>query len=193
MFKWVLREPFTAVLAIDTLELADKLFELIGAHVGIDDLLTRSFAEPGARTRFLDLIERILEKLPLDPFGDRPVHHDKPTVHVECEPAVGGRLGQPLNRLVVQPEVEDRFHHAGHGAGGPGTNGDQQRIVGSPELLPTLPLELGKHLADLPFKARRPLAVLPVEYRACFGGNGKPRRNRESDTGHLRQARSLAT
>ena len=37
--------------------------------------------------------------------------------------------GQTLNSLIVQAEVQDGVHHAGHGLTCAGTDGDQQRVL----------------------------------------------------------------
>ena len=44
-------------------------------------------------------------------------------------------FGQTFNSLVVQTEVQDGVHHAGHGSASAGTNGHQQRVLWIAELL----------------------------------------------------------
>ncbi len=60
------------------------------------------------------MIERVLEQLALDAHHRLAEHLDQPTVGVEREPLVVGLLGQTQDRLVVEPDVQDRVHHPGH-------------------------------------------------------------------------------
>ena len=62
-------------------------------------------------------------------------HLDQPAVGVPGEPLVAGLLGQALHRLVVEADVEDGLHHAGHRELRAGAHRDQQRVVGVAELL----------------------------------------------------------
>ena len=87
---------------------------------------------------------------------DLAVHLDQAAVRVEREPWVAGRGREPLDRDVVQAEVEDRVHHPGHRDRGAGADGDEQRVGRVPEALPGLLLEPRDVVVDL--RARAPPA-----------------------------------
>src|ERR1035438_3226193 len=99
-------------------------------------------------------------------------------------------FGQTFDRLVVEAEVEDGVHHAGHGELRAGTDGDQQRILSRTQLLPLQlfkPPERGEHLlVDL--AAERAEHVLA----AGLGLNGESGRNGQSGVGHFGEAGALA-
>ena len=59
--------------------------------------------------------QRVLEGLRLDPHDHVTEHADEAAVGVVGEPRVVGELGHALDGLVVQAQVEDGVHHAGHG------------------------------------------------------------------------------
>jgi hypothetical protein len=75
--------------------------------------------------------------------------HDHVAEHVEeaavAVPAGAGIVGlgdEAEHRLVVHAEVQHGVHHAGHGDGGAGAHGDQQRVLGVAQLLAHQLLEL---------------------------------------------------
>jgi hypothetical protein len=71
-----------------------------------------------------------------------------------------------------------------------GTDADEQRVVVLAEALAHGVLQDGQVLVDLGVQALGRLAVLEV-VPACLGGDGEPRRNRETQVGHLREVRAL--
>ena len=56
----------------------------------------------------------MLEVCTVDTEHDASVHRDESTVGVVGETLVVGHGRQTLHTLIVQTEVEDRVHHAGH-------------------------------------------------------------------------------
>ena len=81
---------------------------------------------------------------------DVAVHLDEAAVAVPREARVAGLGRQRLDGLVVEAEVEDRVHHAGHRVAGAGADRHQQRVLQVAELLAGLLLERGDaglHLA----------------------------------------------
>ena len=69
-------------------------------------------------------------------------HLDQAAIGVVGEARIVAALGQAFDRLVIQAEVEDGVHHAGHGELRARAHADQQRIVGAAELLPLQLLEM---------------------------------------------------
>jgi para-aminobenzoate synthetase component I len=101
-------------------------------------------------------------------------------------------LARPSTETVGQAEVEDGVHHAGHGDGGAGAHGDEQRVSSSPNFLPV------SFSRVLMFDALRPSALGQLcRRRRCssgagFGGDGEAGRNGQADGGHLREVGALA-
>lgn len=69
-----------------------------------------------------------------DTQDDVTEHLDKTAIAVQGEALVARLGGQALDGIVVQPQVQDGIHHAGHGNRCPGTDGDQERVFGVAEL-----------------------------------------------------------
>ncbi len=121
------------------------------------------------------------------------IHLHEAAVAIPCKARVFGCLGECLHGLVVEAEVEDGVHHAGHGVTGTGADGHQQgeglRVT-----------ELGAHeffhIADAGFdlalQGRGVGFAVGVVIRADFGGDGEPGRNGESDPGHFREVGAFA-
>ena len=69
-------------------------------------------------------------------------HLDEAAIGVIGKARIVAELGQRFDGLVVEAEVENRVHHAGHGELCAGADADQQRIVAAAELLALQLLEL---------------------------------------------------
>ena len=82
----------------------------------------------------------------------RDAHHDfaeqrsEATVGIERKAQVTGLLGQPLNRLFIETEVQNRIHHSGHRKRRAGSHRDQQRVLRIAELLADLLFDLLQRL-----------------------------------------------
>src|SRR5439155_26907592 len=100
---------------------------------------------------------------------------------------------EPCEAPVVKPEVQNRLHHAGHGAGGARAHANQERSLGIPELLPGDFFELGNVLCDLLFELGWKLLAILVVVVACCSGDRKTTRDGQADSGHLRQAGPFAS
>ena len=66
----------------------------------------------------------------LHAHDDVAVHLDEPAVAIPGEALVVGGLDQRQHGLVVQAEVQNRVHHAGHRVARAGADRDQQRHRG---------------------------------------------------------------
>ena len=98
----------------------------------------------------LDGLELVLERVLRNLEHDVAEHLDEAAVAVVREAAVARARLEPLDGLVVQPEVQDRVHHAGHRELGAGADRHEQRILDVAELRAGRLLELrqvGEHLA----------------------------------------------
>jgi hypothetical protein len=89
----------------------------------------------------LDLVERVLEPVVLDAHHDIAEHVDQTPVRVVGEPAVARLLGEALDGLVVETQVQDGVHHARHRDRRARADGDQERVFLVAEALPRFLLD----------------------------------------------------
>src|SRR3546814_79799 len=111
---------------------------------------------------------------------------------VPGETGIARRRRKPLDRLVVEAQVQHRVHHAGHGYARAGAHRHQKRVGSVAELLAGHALDMrntGGHL--LPQFIGKALAFLIIA-DAHFGGDGEARRHRKADARHFSQVRALA-
>ena len=138
----------------------------------------------------LDAVEDVLELLLGDVEDHVAEHLDEAAIGVIGKTGIVAELGQRLDGLVVQAQVENGVHHAGHGELGAGADGDQQRIFARAQLLALQLLQLlegGEHL-DVDLRAELAAHVLA----AGLGLDGESRRNGQTGIGHLGQAGAFA-
>ena len=98
--------------------------------------------------RLLGGIDLAFEDLAVDIEHDLAEHLDQPAVGVEREPFAGERA-EPVDRGLVEPDVEHGVHHAGHGELGAGTHGDEQGIFRIAEAAAGLLFDAGDARGDL--------------------------------------------
>ena len=101
-------------------------------------------------------------------------------------------FGQAFDDRVVQADVEDRVHHAGHGELGARADGDEQRVLRVAELLAGGLLDLGDVGADLVHQPGGQLLAGVVVVAAGLGGDGEARGDRERDERHVGEVGALA-
>ena len=77
----------------------------------------------------LDLLEGALELLAVDLEHGLAEHLDEPTVGVPREVIVVGHARETGDAGIVQTDVEDGLHHAGHGEARTGAHGHQKRVL----------------------------------------------------------------
>ena len=93
--------------------------------------------------------QSVLEQIRIDAENDVGEHLDEAAVGVPCESWIAGLLGEAQDGSVVQSQVQDGVHHAGHRERRAGTNRDQKRIGIVTEALTHAPLEVGGRRIDL--------------------------------------------
>ena len=141
---------------------------------------------------FFVLGDLLLEGVGLGVEHDLGEHLDEAAVGVVGEALVAALGDQPLDRLVVQAEVEDGVHHAGHGKLGAGAHRDEQRILGVAELLAGLLLDdaqRGHHLVPQPVGEALAVVVILV---AGLGSDSEAGWDGQPGVGHLGDASALA-
>ena len=138
----------------------------------------------------------MLEVLLADLHNDVGEHLDETAVGVidkPCESGIGIALDHGIDNIIVQAQIQNGIHHAGHGGTGAGTDGDQQRVGEIAELLAVDLLHLIHVLHDLGHDLIIDFLAVLVVLGAGLRRNSKALGNRQSDSGHFRQIRTLAT
>jgi hypothetical protein len=135
----ILRERLVRVLLV-------ALLELLGQRLQVVRVELRVVRDPAL---LLGLLDRLLEGLAGHPAGDVAEHLHEAPVGVPREAVVLRLLGEPLDRLVVEAEVEHGVEHPGHRLARARAHGDQQRVVRVAEPLARLLLEPGERLGHL--------------------------------------------
>ncbi len=128
----------------------------------------------------------VLEVLALDVEHGLAEHLEQAAVGVPGEPLVAGLLGQALNRLIGQADVQDGIHHARHGELRPGPDADEQRVGRIAELAAYRRFQLIQVVRDFLVEAFWGGALLQV-VTARLGGNDESGRHRQAEIGHLGQ------
>ena len=139
----------------------------------------------------LELVERVLEAVAVDPLDHLAEHLDQPPVRVEREPPVARPRREPFRRRVAEAEVEDRVHHPRHRDRGTRAHRDEQRVVGVAEALAGLLLEPPHVLGHLVLEPVRNVALGHVR-AAGVGRDREPGRHGQPHQRHLREADPLA-
>ena len=168
------REGESGLLLEDLFELGDNGFEILCGN-----FIVEREAEPLFRMR-----QDFFERLAVDAVHHVAVHLDKTAVAVERETAVGGGFRKRFDGLVVQAEIEDGVHHAGHGDGRAGTDRDKKRIASCAECFSGLFLKrFHRRNNVVPYSIEK-CRILAV-FEACVRRQNKARRNREPVRHHL--------
>ena len=182
LFGRVLRKIAASPLQHDALESLDDIAQRRLVEIGIELRARRS----------LHRVEFVLERILRNLEDDVAEHLDEAAVAVEREPAILGALLQPFDGDVVQPEVQDGIHHAGHRELRAGPHRHEQRVFRGSELRAGRRLEPLQVLVDLAIDCGRDSGVLLVVDVADGGGNREAGRHREAGIGHLGKPCALA-
>ena len=178
----ILREFFTGLLVDDGLKDIDQALEVLGGELGI--ALDAAF--------LLHVLQSVREETTFDIQNGLAEHLDQSTVGVPCETLVATDSSKTVDGFVVEADVEDGFHHAGHGELCARTNRDKQRILGIAQLATHFFFDLAKCDGHFSIKTFRGFAVVQVD-AARFGGNCESGRNRQAELCHLCQVRTLTS
>ena len=122
----------------ELLVIGDDGLQVVGGEVGIELGLDLRFAR----------IEDVVELLHVDIERDFAEHLDEAAIAIVGETLVAALRGEAGGGLVVQAQVQDGVHHAGHGELRAGANAEQQRIDGIAQLLAHLLFELREGVVD---------------------------------------------
>jgi hypothetical protein len=100
----VLRERGARLLLVKLFEGRDHLLQVGRREI---DVLLRP-------APLLELGQRLFEATRVDAVDDLAVHLDQPPIRILGESLVSGSRTETLERVVVEPEVEDCVHHPRH-------------------------------------------------------------------------------
>ena len=178
----ILGEGTALVVLIDLLEDSDQSLQVVGGQVsvGLVALL------------FLHLVDLDLEQALGDHHDDVREHLHKAAVAVIRKAGVIGLLGQAFDGLVVQAQVQDGVHHAGHGLTGAGTDRHQQGVGVVAELLAGDLLQALDVLENVGDQRVVQLTAVGIVLGAGFRRDGEALGHRHTGCSHLSQARALA-
>ena len=128
----------------------------------------------------------------VDVQRDFAEHLNEAAIAVVGEARIAALGREALGGLVVQAEVENGVHHAGHRKLRAGPHAEQQRIAASPSFLPICFSSFASALSIscLDF-VRHLVAVLEVDV-ADVGRDGESRRHRQPGARHLGQPGAFA-
>ena len=155
---------------------------VVGAELGVE-------REPA---QVLVVLQDVLEHAVVDAQHHVGIHLDEAAVAVVGEPLVARLGGQAFDGLVVEAEVEDGVHHAGHGRARARAHRDQQRRGRVAERGADGLADVRQRGLDLLLETVGQLAAVGIVGRAHLGGDGEARRHRQAQARHLGQIGALA-
>ena len=138
----------------------------------------------------LDGVENVFELLLFNVENHIAKHLNQAAVGVISEAGIIAASGQRFDCLIVEAQVENGVHHAGHGELGAGADRDEEGIFALAEFLPLQllkPLQGSVHL-NIDLGADGAAHV----FAAGFSLDGEPRGNRQTGICHFGQAGTLA-
>jgi len=167
----------------------DDLFELTddGAKVIAGQVRIGPDAAPVAVAG-----EHVFERLVTHAEDNGSKHLNETPVGVEREVLVSGQLDHALGDLVVEADVKDGVHHAGHRELRAGAARYQERVRRIPEFFPGLFFHRPERRQSLLPEPLRKLSAGSEVAVAGLGRDREPRRNRNPQPIHLAEVRPLA-
>ena len=170
------------LLLVLGLELLGQFLQVVSGELGVH----------GDAALFLHLVDKLLEVLLAHFHNHVGVHLDESPVAVISPAGIAGLLGHDLHDVLVEAQVQDGVHHAGHGSAGARADRDQQGVLLIAELLAGDLLHLTHILHDLGLDLIVDLTAILIVLGAGFRADGKALGDRQAELGHFRQVRALA-
>ena len=137
-------------------------------------------------------LERLVEATGRDLEHDPAEHRDEPAIGVPAETLVAGQGDEALERVLVQAEVEDGIHHAGHRELGTRSDAHEQRVLRIAEALAGTLLDLAHRADDVVPEAIRELLAGREVVVAGLGRDREAGRSGQAGLGHLGEARAFS-
>ena len=123
---------------------------------------------------------------------DVAIHLDEAAITVPRKALVLAVIRQGLHRLIVQAEVKDSIHHAGHGIARTGANRNQQRLLHVAKLFAERLLQEIHPALHLKFELLGVTPSVLIIVRADLRSDGESGRHRQADAGHFSQIGAFA-
>ncbi len=169
------------MLLDDLLIFLDHFLERFGIEIGI---------EPGLFLLLLG-IEHFIESMLRDFEHDAAEHLDQAAVGIGGEAWIAAAFRQGLDALIVETEVEDGVHHAGHGKLRARAHAHQQRVLALAQFLALQFLQLLERRIHLAFDFGGNTVAAHV-FPASLGLDGEARRHGQPGVGHLGETCAFA-
>ncbi len=198
----LLAEPGVEHRADGEIELLTRLLRKRRVGARGDDVLVRlrELAELGGRDFGIALDaearlqggEMLVERLAPDTEDDVAEHRDESAVAIPGESLVPRPGREAFDGRIVEAEIEDRLHHAGHRHARARPDGDEQRALWITKRQPRVVLELfegGRDLVEETFGER---AVAAVVRGPRLRRDREARRNRDAEVRHLGKLAAFA-
>ena len=182
LIEGILGERLALVLLVDLLEDAHQFLQVLGSQVNV---VLNALG-------FLHLVDLDLEQALRDHHNNVCKHLHETAVAVVCEAGVAGLLCQTFHSLIVQAQVQDGIHHAGHGLTGTGTDRDQQGVGVVAKLLAGDLFQTLEMLEDVSSDIVIDLTAVCIVLGAGIRGDGEALGNRHTGSSHLCQTGTLA-
>ena len=176
------REVASGLALVLRLEEFSELLEILRIKFGVEfDALF-----------FLDLGDQRFKIALADLHNDVGIHLDEASVAVPRPAGVARLLCDGLHDLLVEPEVKDRVHHAGHGRARARADRDEQRIHVVSEFFAGDLFKFRKVFFDLIHDLGSDRFVVLVILDAGFAGNGEALGNGHTEPGHFGKVGAFA-
>ena len=181
-FHRIARELLPQCFLVFFLEQNNQLFQIfrIQFRIGLHALGLLAF------------FKNVFQQIAIHAHNHVGVHLDKAPVGIVGETRIARLLYQAFHGLVVQSQIEHGVHHARHGSACARPYRNQQGVFLITELLAGHLFQMGQIFLQLRLQRGRIVAVVLVKFGADLRRNGKPWRNRQTDSGHFRQIGPLA-
>ena len=178
----ILREVHALLLGNDLLEGLNEALQVVSGQFGV----------ALDATSCLQIVQGVGEQVTLNVENRLAEHLDQTTVGVPCEALVARDLCETLNRVVVQTDIEDGFHHARHRELCARTHRDEERVVGVTQVAFHLVFDAAKSGSHLGFQGFGNNRILEV-CAARLSGNGESGGNGQSKLRHFRKVCALTS
>ena len=120
------------------------------------------------------------------------IHLEETTVGIPGELCIAGLLGKGFDDFVVNTEIEDSVHHAGHRLTSTGANGKKKGVLEVTKLLAHGLFDLGNICLDLGIESLGVFLSVGVIIGANFGRNGETSGNGNSNAAHFGEIGAFA-
>ena len=177
-----MREIFAGFFFHQRFIFRDDGLQIFGAEIGIELGFDLVFAG----------IEDVIELRHVDMQRDFAEHLNEAAVAIVGEARVAGFGDQAFGAGIVQAEVENGVHHAGHGELGAGTNAHQERIGCAAELFAHELFELGHGFVNLVIDFFGHFVAIFKEEVTNLSRDGEARGHRHAGLAHLGEACAFA-